>query len=120
MWMVVVLYLVCSISGLLLMKEGLNHTTLAFVRGVPFLAIGSQLDLRVVGGSALYLVSFLTWLFLLKKYDLSYIFPIITGLSYVGVLLVSYFTLAEKFNPPKLVGALLILVGVLLVFRNKI
>ncbi|HHY95812.1 MAG TPA: hypothetical protein GX513_12515 [Firmicutes bacterium] len=120
MWMAIVLYLACSIFGLLLMKQGLNHTTFAVTQTAPFLSIGSQLDLRVVMGAAFYLTSFLTWLFLLKKYNLSYIFPITTGLSYVGVLAVSYFALAERFNAPKLVGALLILVGVVLVYRNNI
>lgn len=120
MWIAVIFYLACSISGLLLMKQGLNNTSAHVVRESPFLTIGSQLDLRAVIGIFLYALSFLTWLYLLKRFNLSYIFPIITGLSYLGVLAVSYFLLAERFNTPKLVGAVLILIGVILVFRNNI
>ncbi len=120
MWIAVGFYLVCSVFGLLLMKQGLSNTSASVSGEAPFLTISSQLDLRTVIGITLYVLSFFTWLYLLKRFHLSYIFPVITGLSYLGVLAVSYFVLAERFNVPKLVGIFLILAGVLLVFRNDI
>jgi len=121
MWIAVVIYLIINISGLTLMKQGMSKSSFdIFNSNTGFLSIESILDFRVVLGSVLYVLSFLTWLYLLKKYDLSYIFPIVTGLSYIGVLTVSFFLLSERFNLIKLVGATLILVGVMLIYKNNI
>lgn len=116
MWIIVIIYLCLSCFGLNFMKQGMDNSNFELVRdNSAFFMLNSNIDLRAIIGASFYVLSFLTWLFLLKKYDLSYIFPIVTGLAYIGVMLISYFVLAEKFDIFKILGAVMILAGVVLV-----
>ena len=72
---------------------------------------------KLIIGAILYGSSFLTWLWLLSKEDLSSIYPIVVALGYLSIMLVSFVFLKEQASLAKFIGAFLILVGVFFILR---
>ena len=50
--------------------------------------------------------------YIIRKFDLSYIYPIITGITQVLVILAGVFLLKEHISVPGIIGIILIIVGV--------
>lgn len=106
--LIVIYYLIASSLGLILVKQALSGTS-------GLLQMKNLVDMRLLGGAALYLTSFLAWFYLLSKNDLTYIYPIVVGLGYVVILLFSIFILGEQPNLFRYAGIVLILLGVMLI-----
>jgi drug/metabolite transporter (DMT)-like permease len=68
-------------------------------------------------GFALYFSSALLWLIILSRKDLSWAYPMVS-LSYVIIVLASPVILNEHFSVQRLLGSLVICLGVYLVFRT--
>jgi len=104
----VIYYLVASSYGMILMKQFLNGTPLN-------LYLSTYLDYRFLLVAFLYFSSALTWFFLLSRFQVSYIYPIISGLGYLFIIFLSVFILKEKPDFYTLLGMTLILVGIILI-----
>ena len=65
-------------------------------------------------GLSCYAVSALLWIIVLSHLEVSKAYPIL-GLSYIFVLLLSFFFLGESLTLTKILGSLLILFGVVLI-----
>ena len=106
----VIYYLIASSLGLILIKSFFNSGyTISIQNLVVFW------DYRIIIGAVLYMSSFLSWFLILAKYELSSIYPIIIGLSYVFIVILSFFLLKEHGNIYRYIGVLLILSGVILI-----
>lgn len=68
----------------------------------------------VVFGAALYGTSFILWLYVLSKVEVSYAYPFIS-LSYVLVAVLGIFLLGEKISIGAWIGICLVVVGVTLI-----
>jgi multidrug transporter EmrE-like cation transporter len=101
-----VAYVLLSTSGLLLLRTGLREggTVVDFLR-----------DPRVLAGAVLYAASFLTWLFALRRNELNLVYPIFIGTGYVVIVLASALLLDENLGPAKVVGTVLVGIGLLLI-----
>ena len=99
-------YVVLSTSGLLLLRTGLRDEG-----GVADLIR----DPRVLVGAVLYAASFLTWLFALRRNELSLVYPVFIGTGYVVIVLASALLLDESLGAARLVGIALVGVGLLLI-----
>jgi len=53
------------------------------------------------------------WQKLLVKYDLSVMVPIVTGIIQIIILIIGYTIFKESFNVISLIGALIIVVGII-------
>lgn len=115
LFLAILFYLACSTTGLLLLKSSLNNQPVANFSDFRQLL----LNIRFLAGFFLYAASFLTWLFLLNKKDLSAIFPIVIGLSYLAVFLSALFVLNEHATFWKIFAAFLILAGVVIISFQK-
>ena len=104
-------YLLCSVGGLVLFKLGTSYPAMAWLERLVHI----KLSLVSVGGCACYVVSFLLYLLLVSRNDLSILFPIATGLSCILVLAASAFVLHEHVSPLNWAGAAVIVIGSLLV-----
>ena len=69
-------------------------------------------------GAAAYGTSFLIWLLILRKYDLSVAFPIAAGSLIVATQTVSFVFLKETLSTTHLAGVALIVAGIALVFAR--
>ena len=66
-------------------------------------------------GIATYVIELGLWLAVLANAPLSFVFPL-ASLSYVGVMIASHFVLKETISPRRWAGALLITIGVAVVY----
>ncbi len=71
----------------------------------------------VVGGLALYAGGTVFWLAALSRVDLSYAYPF-ASLSYVVMLLAAWMLFEEHITPLRLLGTLVVGIGVLLISRS--
>jgi multidrug transporter EmrE-like cation transporter len=101
----VVLTALCSGIGVAAVKFGLEGET---VRWVPFL-----------GGAVVYGASVLSGMWMIGKYSLSIVYPVIVGLSLVVVAAISAVTLGEALTPFKLAGTALIVAGVTVLVHRR-
>lgn len=74
-------------------------------------------NVYVVLGTMLYAFSTIFWLSALSKKDLSYAYPFIAG-TYIMVLLLSTFFLHEELGFNRLLGASIVLAGLVVIIRG--
>lgn len=106
----IALYLCCSVGGLTLVKIGADNNS--FMINPSFFNL--QLSYTTLIGLFLYIFSFLLWIVIVGRFNLSYIQPLTTGLSYVLILGASLFILHETITTFQWIGLGFILVGVIL------
>ena len=64
----------------------------------------------------LYIIGMVIYLFMLKNYDLSVVYPL-TSISYIFTILLAMFLLGESVSVVRWVGILLVMLGVGLIAR---
>jgi len=105
----IIIYLILTVGGLLLVKMGSDSINLAITNGIFNFSMG----IKAILGFLCYIVSFLIYTFyIVRKFDLSYIFPIITGITQVLVILAGVFILKEHISLPAVIGVVLIIIGI--------
>ena len=105
----IIIYLILTVGGLLLVKMGSDSINLAITNGVFNFSMG----IKAIVGFLCYIASFLIYTFyIIRKFDLSYIFPIITGITQVLVILAGVFILKEHISIPAIIGIVLIIIGI--------
>lgn len=104
--------------GQVLVKLGARHLELSFARQELAATLWTLLrNLPVMGGLLLYGISFLLWVKVLTKLELSYAYPLVS-IGYVLVMICSYWLFREQLSLPRLFGTGLIILGVVLVARS--
>jgi multidrug transporter EmrE-like cation transporter len=107
----IAIYLLSSTLGLLLLKTSVSD-------GKPnFFSLLT--NYKFLFGFLLYAISFLSWILLLSKKDLTFIYPIVVGLSYIVILTTSIIFLHEEMTYVKIIAALFIGCGIILFTLNK-
>jgi len=119
MALLVLLYLLLSTAGLILIKTWLTQFPLEAHRLDEYrrLIVEAYRHPQLIVGLFLYILSFLSWLVLLSKKELTIVFPLLTGLSYVTIIIASVIFLREEIGLFKIVGIALIAAGILFLIR---
>lgn len=97
-----------SIGQLLLKKSAL------ITQGVD--VIHKIINLYFISGLFFYGISTLLWIKILEKIEVSIAYPVM-ALSYIIVMLVSYFIFGEQISFFKILGILFILIGVFFITK---
>lgn len=106
----ILIYVLLSVSGLTLLKIGTGHDLMfGFDKGV----FEIKLNIYVILGMILYVLSFIASLIAMKSLNLSIYYPVSAGLGYVMVCVVSFFVLKEVIIIKQWIGIVLILVGIM-------
>ena len=113
-YLLTVIYLLFTTTGITLMKLGGDSLKLSLSNGFN-LKMGWVTFL----GFVCYLVSFLLWQKMLVKYDLSVMVPIVTGISQIIIMSIGYIVFKENISINSIIGALLIIVGIVLMTLVK-
>lgn len=110
MQFLVAAYVLITSSALISLKLGTSN-------GAPLSFINGKLHLNItpfsIIGILLYGLSFLLYMYLISKLDLGYIIPLTTGILYIIIFTASFFIFKETFTVLKLLGIVLILIGLL-------
>jgi drug/metabolite transporter (DMT)-like permease len=114
--LLIVLYVIFAVSGSTLIKYGSLSKVASFVT-VPI--IHMSLSLVTILGVLCYGLSFLLYIFLLTKFDLSFISPLTIGLVYVLLMFTAVIIFGEQFTLLKSVGCAIILAGILMIVSGK-
>lgn len=104
-----IIYLLFSISGLTFMKLGSGEET-----KILFEILGIRFTVPSLIGYGCYMISFLLYTVVITKFDLSYIIPVLGGVVNVSILIIAIFLLHEKVTLLSLLGSGLIITGVIL------
>lgn len=107
-WLMVAIYLVLTVSGLILYKYGANKEFLLAINNKSF---ELKISLISIIGLVCYLFSFIIYMVILPKFNVSYIMPITSAMSYIGIFVLSILVLKEKVQVHGIVGAVIILIG---------
>lgn len=106
----VIIYLILTISGLILMKKGGNPGTLSLESG----NINFGMNLISLAGFVCYLGSFLLFTRIVVMFDLSYIMPICAGTSQIITLIASKVIFHENISKYGIIGAILAIIGIVI------
>lgn len=106
----VIIYLILTISGLVLMKKGGNPGSFAIKEG----SINFGMSLVSLAGFICYLGSFLLFTRMVVMFDLSYIMPLITGIVQILTLVASKFIFNEEISINGIIGISLVIVGIII------
>jgi len=108
------IYIICSIGGMFLIKQGGE-----FNISLSKESFGVQIPLISICGLLLYLVSFMLYVYLLPRYELSFFFPLLVGCNYILVVLISRFILKEIISTLNWIGICIIFIGLVLILLPK-
>ncbi len=112
----ILFYVATTSLGLIILK--LSTST-----GLPVSYIDGKLSFNINWlsflGIFLYGVSFLSYFYLISKFDLGYIIPLTTALVYTVIFVASFLIFKEIFTPLKLLGIGLILTGLFFLGPTK-
>ena len=109
-FVLIIAYLILTVSGVVFMKLGGNPGSLALKDGTI------TLGMSVVSGIGFvcYLCSFLLFTRIVTMFNLSYIFPILTGIVQILTLVASSAVLKESIPWQSAIGASIIIVGIII------
>lgn len=112
----VAVYVILTVLGLVLFKMGSNtELSFAIMNGNISLKFSSIMLLGLI----CYIFSFIVYMIVLTRFNLSYIFPITMGIVYILVFLASIFLFKEPFSVTSILGSIMVLAGVILLNVKK-
>lgn len=110
------LYIATTTSALIVLKLG---TSIALPVSYIDHKIQFHINTYTVLGIVLYGVSFLTYIYLISKFDLGYIIPLAAAFVYIAIFIASYLIFKETFTAGKIVGIALIIGGIVFINLSK-
>lgn len=108
-FLIIPIYLVLTVAGLILMKLGGNPGTIDIKSGTM------ALSMSIISGIGFvcYIGSFLLFTRMVVMFDLSYIFPLCTGIVQIITLIASVIIFKENLSVQTIIGAALIIIGII-------
>jgi drug/metabolite transporter (DMT)-like permease len=96
--------------GELLWKTGLKQENMSSIKQIIHLLLNKY----IMGGIAIYIISSFLWFSILKKFDLTKVYPL-QGMTYIVVLFLGYLILKEPITKNTVIGTLVIVVGIFII-----
>jgi len=113
------LVVIFSLAGQAFLKKGamkfgdIKITRISDVFDFAFNVIQNK---SILIGLCFSAVGVLFWIFVLSQYDLTFAFPLLTGVGYILLFMASWLFLREDINAWRIIGTIIILCGTLIVF----
>ena len=107
-YLMIIIYVILTLSGLVLMKKGGNPGKVSISKKDIKLSMSPVSAL----GFVCYLCSFLLFTKIVVMFDLSYIMPIVTGIIQVMTLVAANLLFKEKIDKKAIIGASLVILGI--------
>lgn len=109
-FIIIGIYLLLTMSGLILMKIGGNTGKFAFNNG----DVNFEINAISLLGFICYIGSFFVYTRMIVMFDLSYITPICTGIVQILTLIASRVIFKESISIQGIIGASIIIIGLLI------
>jgi len=110
------IYMVLTVSGVILFKLGAEKEILVSISNGMF---NFKISFISLLGLLSYVCSFLMYMFLISKFDLTYIVPVTTGVISVATFILAVMIFKETLTLSKIAGTALILIGVAIINFKK-
>lgn len=108
-FILVAIYLLLTVSGLVLLKLGGNSGTIS----VANKEITFGINLVSALGFICYIISFFLYTKIIMMFDLSYIVPVTTGIAQILTLVASYIVFKDEISFQSVGGAIIVIIGIL-------
>lgn len=105
-----IIYVILSTSGLILFKIGSQGLHLSLSKAL----FSANIPLMALLGLFCYLCSFLLWMYIISKTDVSFIVPLGVAVTNILILLSSVYILKENVTTQGIIGAVVIIIGVVI------
>lgn len=118
-YLYIFLTIILTVYGQIILKWRLNQLDAMpemFLSKLIFL-VKSLFDPYIFSSFFSAFLASLAWMAALKEFELSKAYPFMS-LSFVGVLIISFWLFKETLSVQKILGSILIIVGVILVSRS--
>lgn len=102
------IYVLLSSSGLILFKMGSKDVGLELSKTLFSVTLSWQMLLGIL----CYLLSFILWLVIVSKSNLSYVYPMSIAMINIALLVGAYYFLNEPITVRTVVGVSIIIIGV--------
>jgi len=109
-------YVLFAVGGSTLIKYG-GLAKVASLITLPIVNV--NISLISILGILFYGLSFVLYVLLINKFDLSFISPVTIGVVYVLLMITAVVVFNEQFTVLKTIGCALILAGIMLVLATK-
>ena len=114
--LMIILYLIFTVSGLILMKKGGNAGKITLSAG----EFGFTISWISALGFICYIISFLLFTRIIMMFEnVSYISPICNGIAQVMIMVASWLILKERLTGLSIGGAALVIIGVVIMNIKK-
>lgn len=110
-FLMVAVYLILTVSGLILYKYGANK---GFAINLTNNMFNLKISLISILGLVCYLLSFIIYMLILPSFDISYLMPLTSAISYISIFIMSAMVLGEKITTNGIIGTFVILVGIII------
>lgn len=114
--MIIIIGIIFAAFGQVSWKLGMNQAGQLAALNLATLST-VLLNPYVLLGFVMYALSTIFWLIALSKKELSFVYPFIS-LTYIIVLVLSSLVLKESMGVNKLVGTLIIIIGLIIIARS--
>lgn len=115
--LLVAIYAIFSVAGLVCYKYGTN---INFNFTFKDSNMNFNIHIMAIVGLLFYLISFLLYMLVLPRFNLTDILPIISAITSIVIYILSIIILKEPINIQKIIGAVIIAVGVFIMsFKFK-
>jgi small multidrug resistance pump len=111
----IILYLCTSTLGLIMIKLGVGTTSFE----INNVFLGMNISWKLLIGFCSYIISFILWTVVISRYDLSYIYPLLTAIMFIIIMIASSILLKESISTSKIIGVIIIVIGVLITTIKK-
>ena len=106
----IILYIFLCLSGLILMKLGVNTGEVMFNQGT----LSFSINVISLIGLVCYILSFLFFTSIVVKFNLSYIVPLTSRVVQVLTLFSGFFIFNENISIKGIIGSFLVIVGIII------
>lgn len=115
--LLVAIYTAFTVAGLICYKYGTN---INFDVSLKNSNLSFNINTIAIIGLVFYLLSFILYMVVLPKFNLTYILPIISAITSIAIYILSILVLKEEVSLQKIIGAIIIIVGVFIMsFKIK-
>ena len=105
-----IIYVFLSSAGLVLFKLGSSSLNIQLQQTI----FSMNISLISLLGLFCYLISFILWMLIISRSDVSYIVPLVVACTNIAILIASNLILKETITTNALIGAVVIIVGIVI------